>query len=103
MNGSQPSSSLDFRWSRPRIEEANVVGDRAGEELIILHDGADMTTVGIRPQFANVVTTEADFTLGGLQQAQDQLGQRGLAATGGADDGHRLARLNAERAVFQDP
>jgi len=44
-----------------------------------------------------------DLTLRRLQQARQDLEQRGLAAAGNADDRHGLARLDAEIHPVEDP
>ena len=85
-----------------RIEEADVVGDGAGEELVLLHHGGDLLAVGPRADVEQRDAVDQHLAARRLEQAEHDLHQRRLAAAGRAHDGDELARLDREVDVLQD-
>ena len=81
---------------------ADVVHDRAGEEVDVLQDDADrMTEIG----FFDAVDVDAvvfDLAVGVVVEAVDEVCNRRFARAGRADEGELLAGLGVERDVVQD-
>ena len=75
---------------------ADVVHDRAGEEVGILqHDAQAAAQVGLF-DLVDVDAVVADLAVGNIIEAVDQVGDGGLARAGGAHKGDLLARLGVE-------
>ena len=85
------------------VAEANVLGQRAGEEERVLqHDGEVLAQRG-QIVLAKVDAVHQDLPGSHVVEAHHQADEGGLAGAGVAHDGHRLARLDGEGDVFQDP
>src|SRR5439155_6296373 len=79
--------------------EADVVGDRAGEEERVLEDDAELAAVRPELELPQVDRVDADRALVGVVEAAEQLRHRRLAAARLADEGDAAAR----RYVQLDP
>ena len=84
------------------IEEGDVVGDRAGEEPVVLRDHAHMRAPRAPQLRVGAMTVEIDGARGRPVQAEQQLQQRRLAAARGAGDGDEAAGLDIEVDVLED-
>ena len=80
---------------------ADVGADGIGEQEAVLHDQADGGTQGLAGQPADLVVADPDFPADGVVEAGQQLRDRRLARTGGADDGDRLAGFDVQRQSAQ--
>ena len=96
VNGGHARALLDPGVFGLRVEEADVVGDGTGEQGVVLHHRAGEPPQSIEAQPPEVLATDAHLALAGGQNAEHDIDQRGLAATGGPDDGHGLSRGDAE-------
>ena len=91
------------RAVRCRLEERDVGLDRAGEELVVLEHGREAAAVLQHVPLHEGHAADAHFSCRRRQQAQQDLQQRRLAATGGSRDGQAVARGDAEMHVLQYP
>ena len=62
------------------VEEADVVCDRARQQLVILHHDAGMVAERARSECGQRQTVDQHLAVGGLEQAKHHLHQRCLAA-----------------------
>ena len=76
----------DLLVGRLGLREADVVGDRAGEEERILQHDAELAAVRAQLELAQVVAVDADRALVGVVEAADELRRRRLAAARLADE-----------------
>ena len=76
---------------------------RAGEEERILQHHGEMLAQRGQIVLAQIDAVEQNLPGGHVVEAHHQAGQRGFAGAGVADDGHRLARLDGEGNVLQNP
>jgi hypothetical protein len=77
-------------------DDADVVEDAAGEEVILLrHDAEVLVEPGTR-QLASVVSGDEDATALGQVELCNQSGDGAFAAAGRADDGDALSDLGGE-------
>ena len=83
------------------LGEAEVAGDRAGEQVRLLRHEPDAAPQRVGVEVADVDTVDQHRARGGVEQAGDQAEQRGLAGTGAADDRGDLTRLGEQRDVGQ--
>ena len=81
---------------------ADVVHDRAGEEVGVLKHRAERLAQGILADFAHVDAVIGDRAAVDLVKAVDEVRDRGLARAGGADEGDLLTRLREHADVAQD-
>ena len=72
--------------------EADVVGDRAGEQVVLLGDHHHRRGAGLVGEVAQVDAVEQHPAADRVVEAGRQLGERGLAGPGGADQRQGLAR-----------
>ena len=74
-----------------------------GKQVEVLEHHAHLLTVEIDVHrlIRQVYTVEEDGAGGGLLQQVQAAEQRGLAGTGGADDGHHLALVDIQVAAVQ--
>src|SRR3569833_2574141 len=91
LHGREPRAFAHALELERRIEEGNVVGDGTGEQVILLHDGADQRPIGFDAELRDVGSAHPYLAAAHRQQAQHDFEQRGLSATGRTDDGHRFA------------
>ncbi len=82
---------------------ADVVLDRAREQEHILRHRLYGAPQAIQRKVADRRAVHADHALLDIPEAGDQVGDRGLARAGVADDGHHLARLYGEGQVLEHP
>src|ERR1700686_3561171 len=83
--------------------ESDVRFNGAGEEKRILEDDAEEAAQVLEIDFADVDAIEKNLSTLDIVKPEQKRDQRGLAGAGMADDGQRLAGLDAERDVTQDP
>src|SRR5699024_1394184 len=90
-----------------RLAEGDVVRDGAGEQVRLLGDHRDVAAEVLHRYVPQVHAVQRHPTLGGVVEAGDELGDRGLAGTGLAHQGDGLAggdvqvhRLQHQRAVL---
>ena len=88
------------RW--PGAGVADVLHDRAGEEIIHLQNQAHLLVQRFAGDVADVVAVDQHAALLRLIEAGDQGDDAALAAAGGADQGDHLAGLGFEVDVVQD-
>ena len=82
-------------------EEGDVLGDGAGEELVVLHHARDQRAVSAEAEAREWHAVDLYRAADGFEQAEQELHQRGLAAAGRADDRDRLARIHLEAHAVQ--
>jgi hypothetical protein len=76
------------------LEEADVLHDAAGQEMIVLHHGLDLAAIGALAPHRQHDAVDQHRAVGRLEQPDHDLDQRGLAAAGRAPDmGSPLVRL----------
>ncbi len=104
------SSTLTSRaaWRRPvvgdfLVAEADVFGQRAGEEERILQDDGEVLAERVQIVLAQVDAVDQNLAGGDVVEAHHQAGEGGFAGAGVAYDGDRLAGLDGEGDVFQNP
>src|SRR4051812_38124771 len=85
-----------------RLIEADVVGDRTGQELVFLHHGADLLPVFLETDAGERQSVEQHLAACRLQQAQHDLDQGCLASPGRPHDRHRATRLDPQIDVFEN-
>ncbi len=84
-----------------QIAVTDVVHHRASEEVGVLQDDAQgPAQVGLA-NFVDVDAVVADFAVGDVVEAVDEVGDSGLARAGGADEGNLLAGVGVERHVVE--
>ena len=86
-----------------RVEEADVVGDGAGEQCVVLHDGGHALAPAVHTDLRQRHIVDADLPFGGRVGAQQQVDQGGLAAARAAGDGHHLAGGDVQRQAVDHP
>ena len=79
----------------------NIIKDAAGEELSVLHHGADMPPHGVQIQMLQILPVVADDAPGGLFKAQQQAHQGGFSAAAAPDDGHVFPGTDLQAEVFE--
>ena len=87
---------LDLRPGRPLASEPDVLGDRRGQEQGFLQHPGDLPAQGVPIESLQVEPAPPDPPLVRLQEPWDELQQRGLARTAGADEGDDLAGFDAQ-------
>ena len=85
------------------VAEADVLGQRAGEEERVLQDDGEVLAERGQVVLAQVDAVQQDLAGGHLVEAHHQAGEGGLAGAGVADDGDCLARLDGEGDVLENP
>ena len=65
----------------------------------VLEEGRDLASDAARGNGCGIQSRDAHAARGGLEQAREQLGERGLAGTVLADDAHELARIERQAKV----
>ena len=75
---------------------AEVLADRVVEHVGVLRDVADGVLERLQGHVADVVVADAHGPAGDVVEPRHQVGDRGLAGTGGPDQGDHLARLGGE-------
>src|SRR5258705_4476457 len=74
--GADDHPSLIKLW----IEEANIIGDGTGEQLILLHDRRDLLPIVSRAKCLKRHAIDQDFTARRLEQAEQRLYECRLSA-----------------------
>ena len=82
---------LLIRGVQPAV--ADVLPDRACEKVGILQHHGDIPAQTVPPDIPDVHVVNGDFSPVNIIKAVDQVGDGGLARTGGADEGDLLARF----------
>ena len=83
---------LHLLVGRLGLREADVVGDRAGEQERVLEHDAELAAVGAQLERAQVVAVDADRALVRVVEAADELRGRRLAAARLADEREAVPR-----------
>ena len=78
-------------WRRIRFGICQVGADGVVEEIILLRHHADRGRKRVERHVAQVMPVDADDALGGVIQAWDEIGHRGFASAGGADQRDQLS------------
>lgn len=78
-------------------KESDIVGNRTGEQVVILYHGADQVPVIGRPQVWQADPADENFPFRGLQQAQQRFDQSGFPATRRA--GHFSVRIPCRQGL----
>ena len=99
MHRCQARAAADALAVGLRVEKTDVLGDRTGEELVVLHHARHGVAIARQAQPRQRHAADFDAARGGLQQAEHQLDERRLAAARWPDDGHRFGRLHAQAHV----
>nr|GEU28405.1 hypothetical protein [Tanacetum cinerariifolium] len=84
------------------IEEADIVGNRAGKQYIVLQHRSHHLAQAPDADLPHAHATDQDIPGGGRQDAKQNIHQRGLAAPGGTDERNRVARLDPDVDVVED-
>ena len=92
----RPGRGLDVVLGGAGTAEADVVGDGAGEEVVLLGDHHRGPVEVGRGERAQVDAVERDRAVDRVVEAGGELGDRGLAGAGGADQGHGLPGRDGE-------
>src|SRR5687768_14880085 len=84
------------------VEKADVIGNRAGQKLVLLHDCTDLLSIspGADDRKRNVIDQNLPHCR--LQKAEHDLDESGLTATGRSRDADEFAGLNGQIDVLQD-
>ncbi len=90
-----------FFIRRVGLAGADVGPGIGGEDDGVLRHHADMAAPLARVEGADIVPIDADDAELRVVKTQQQLEEGGFTGTAGADDGHRLARLDAEADIAQ--
>src|ERR1043166_796455 len=98
-----PGGLLHRFFFDPLRSEADIRVDGAGEKIRILQDDSKVPPQIIEREFANGDAANADRAALDVVEAEQETGEGGLARSGVAHDGDRLAGINAETDVTQDP
>ena len=111
---SYPSGSVRTKWStwassaaamicvlgRVRAAVGDVLADRAVEQPRVLEDHAEGTPQAVARHLTRIDAVDRDLAAIDLVEAHEQVDQRGLAGSGGTDDGHRVALCGDEAQVL---
>src|SRR5438552_11089491 len=81
----------DLIIARIRAAEADVLGDRLGEEKRLLRDHSDPVAQLTQPNRLHGLAIDENGSRRRLERARDEREQRRLAAAGASDDADRLA------------
>ncbi len=84
------------------IERGDVVGDRAGEQPVVLQDAADLRAIMLHPDRRDGHAVQQHGAAAGRQQSGEDLQQGRLAGAGRTDNRHALAGGNVEVEVRDD-
>ena len=82
------------------VPQGDIVVDRAAEQADVLIDRGDDVGQPFAAPGAQAVTIDQDLAGLRLEQAGDELAQRGLAAARFSDQRHPLARRHLEREIL---
>ena len=97
----RPGRRLDLGVAGVRPGVRDRVPDRAGEQVRLLRDDAELVPVAGQVVVADVGAVDQDLPAGRVVEPGDELDQRGLARAGLADQGDGLARLDGEADPVQ--
>ena len=86
-----------------RIAEADVFGQRAGEEKRVLQDDGEVLAESGQVVLAQVDAVQKNLSGGHIVEAHHQAGEGGFSGAGVADDGDGLAGLDSEGNIFENP
>src|SRR5690606_21671866 len=81
--------------------EADVVAGSRRKNYRLLWHQRDLTTQIGAGEFAQIGTIEHHAAGRGIEEAQEQLKDRRLARSGGADKGHRLTGADVQRQAIE--
>ena len=84
------------------IEKADVIGNGAGEELILLHHRSDVLAIGPGPDRCEGDAIDQHLPSGRLQQPKHDLDKRRLARARWTHNGHEFPWLDDKADIFED-
>ena len=93
---------LDPLWIGGGAERGDVLGDRAGEQPVVLQDAADLRAVMLEPDRLHGHIVQQHGAAARPQQAGEDLEQGRLARARGPDDRDALAGRDVEIEVSDD-
>src|ERR1700757_2647521 len=83
------------------VEETDVVGDRARQQLVVLHYNTNALAKGLVPKDAQRHAVDQDFPRSWLQQSEDHFQQCRLATARWSGDRQIIAGSNVEVDVAE--
>src|ERR1700758_1990421 len=83
------------------VEETDVVGNRARQQLVVLHYNTNALAKGLVPKDAQRHAVDQDFPRSWLQQTEDNFQQCRLPTTGWSGDSQIIAGSNVEFDVAE--
>ena len=99
----QAGALLDAGAVGRRVEEADVVGDGAGKQGVVLHHRADQRPGRLAAAAAQAGLADQHVALHRREDAEDEVDESRLAAARGADEGYRLARRDLQVDAVHHP
>ncbi len=103
MDESCPCCSLDPPHVDHAIQSRNIFLEACREQLIVLHHDANAPPPVRQAKVAQRLPIYPNGSRGRLQQAQDDLGQCRLAASGRANDGYMFPCMQLQVDILQHP
>src|SRR5262249_38304523 len=91
----------DSLITHARVEERQIVADRAVEELNVLRHEGDAAAYVAQVRVPEINTVDEDASFGDVIQPGGQPDQRRLATAGAAEQAERLPGLQTKAQTFQ--
>jgi hypothetical protein len=91
-----------IRLGRLGLCQANVVDDRAGEQVALLRHERDCAAQAVEPSVAKIDAPEPHLTAHRIVEPDQELCERGLPGSGRADERQMLARLDPQVDAVQN-
>lgn len=95
------SDPLDILSGRVGHPEADVVGDRSREEMLLLRHECEAVAEFSGRNFTQIGAVNADSPVAWLVEPREKTQERRLSRTGFTDDCDRLPRADPERNIFE--
>ena len=92
---------LDLGVGGVGVAPAQVLGNRAAEQLVLLQHHGDVVAQGVEVISAHINAADGHAALGHVVQTRQQLHKAGLSRTGAANDADGLAGLDVEINVLE--
>ena len=96
-----PGGGDDFILGGAGPAVADVLGDGAGEEDVVLHDDSDLAADGLDVVGGDGFVVDEDFAGGGIVEAGEEGDDGAFAGAAGADEGDHFAGLDGEVDVVE--
>ena len=103
MHGGEAGALLDAKHIGIIGEERDVVGDRACEKLVVLHDDAHHGAIIVDAHAGDRRAVHEDLPFGRGQEPGDDFEKRRLAAAGGSGDRHRFTGGHPKADAVENP